>query len=73
MKKLCLRILVALVGFAGLGVAAQAQVPDKLLLKFPSNSWSLAQHFQRVRTESVVCRTRHRKPLSSAAMKIMRV
>jgi hypothetical protein len=35
MKKPCLRILVALVGFAGLGVAAKAQVPDQLVVKIP--------------------------------------
>jgi hypothetical protein len=35
MKKLCLRILVALVGFAGLGVAAKAQVVDQIVMTVP--------------------------------------
>jgi hypothetical protein len=35
MKKLCLRILVVLVGFAGLGVAAKAQVVDQIIVKIP--------------------------------------
>ena len=35
MKKLCLRILVVLVGFAGLGVAAKAQVVDQIVVKIP--------------------------------------
>src|SRR5258708_31471476 len=35
MKKLCLRIAVALVGFAGLGFTAKAQVPDQIVVTIP--------------------------------------
>jgi hypothetical protein len=35
MKKLCLRIAVALVGFAGLGITAKAQVPDQIVVTIP--------------------------------------
>jgi hypothetical protein len=35
MKKLCLRVLVALVGFAGLGVAAKAQAVDQVVATIP--------------------------------------
>ena len=35
MKKLCLRIVVALVGFAGLGITAKAQVPDQIIVTIP--------------------------------------
>jgi hypothetical protein len=35
MKKLCLRILVALVGLAGLGVAANAQTVDQVVATIP--------------------------------------
>jgi hypothetical protein len=35
MKKLCLRIVVALVGFAGLGITAKAQVPDQIVVNIP--------------------------------------
>jgi hypothetical protein len=35
MKKLCLRILVALVGLAGLGVAAKAQAVDQIVTTIP--------------------------------------
>jgi hypothetical protein len=35
MKKLCLRIAVALVSFAGLGITAKAQVVDQILVTIP--------------------------------------
>lgn len=35
MKKLCLRIAVALVGFAGLGITAKAQVADQIVVTIP--------------------------------------
>jgi tetraacyldisaccharide-1-P 4'-kinase len=35
MKKLCLRIAVALVGFAGLGITAKAQVVDQIVVTVP--------------------------------------
>ena len=35
MKKLCLPILVTLVGFAGLSVAAKAQVVDQIVVTIP--------------------------------------
>jgi len=35
MKKLCLRIAVALVGFAGLGITAKAQVVDQVVVTIP--------------------------------------
>ena len=35
MKKLCLRIAVALVSFAGLGVTAKAQVVDEIVVNIP--------------------------------------
>src|SRR6266853_1857813 len=35
MKKLSLRIAVALVGFAGLGFTAKAQVPDQIVVTIP--------------------------------------
>jgi hypothetical protein len=35
MKKLCLRIAVALVGFAGLGITAKAQVLDQIVVTIP--------------------------------------
>jgi hypothetical protein len=35
MKKLSLRIAVALVGFAGLGITAKAQVPDQIVVTIP--------------------------------------
>jgi hypothetical protein len=35
MKKLYLRIVVALVGFAGLGITAKAQVPDQMVMTVP--------------------------------------
>jgi hypothetical protein len=35
MKKLSLRIAVALVGLAGLGVAAKAWVPDQIVVTIP--------------------------------------
>jgi hypothetical protein len=35
MKKLCLRIAVALVSFAGLGIIAKAQVPDQIVVTIP--------------------------------------
>ena len=35
MKKLCLRVLVALVGFAGLGFAAKAQAVDQVVATIP--------------------------------------
>jgi hypothetical protein len=35
MKKLCLRIAVSLVGFAGLGITAKAQVVDQIVVTIP--------------------------------------
>ncbi len=35
MKRLCLRIAVALVGFAGLGITAKAQVLDQIVVTIP--------------------------------------
>jgi hypothetical protein len=35
MKKLCLRIAVALVSFAGLGITAKAQVADQIVVTIP--------------------------------------
>jgi hypothetical protein len=35
MKKLCLRIAVALVSFAGLGITAKAQVVDQIIVTIP--------------------------------------
>jgi hypothetical protein len=35
MKKLCLRIAVALVSFAGLGITAKAQVVDQIVVTIP--------------------------------------
>jgi len=35
MKKLCLRIVVALVGFAGLGITAKAQAVDQIVVTIP--------------------------------------
>jgi hypothetical protein len=35
MKKLCLRIAVALVSFAGLGITAEAQVVDQIVVTIP--------------------------------------
>ena len=35
MKKQCMRILIALIGVAGLGMAARGQVPDQILVNIP--------------------------------------
>jgi hypothetical protein len=35
MRKQCLRILIALIGVAGLGMAARGQVPDQIEFKIP--------------------------------------
>jgi hypothetical protein len=35
MKKLCLRAAVALIGFAGLGITAKAQVADQIVVTIP--------------------------------------
>jgi hypothetical protein len=35
MKKLCLRIAITLVGFAGLGITAKAQVADQVVVTIP--------------------------------------
>jgi hypothetical protein len=35
MEKQCMRILIALIGVAGLGMAARGQVPDQILVNIP--------------------------------------
>jgi hypothetical protein len=35
MKKQCMRILIVLIGVAGLGMAARGQVPDQILVNIP--------------------------------------
>jgi hypothetical protein len=35
MKKLCLRIAIALIGFGGLGITAKAQVADQIVVTIP--------------------------------------
>jgi hypothetical protein len=50
MRKHCLRILIALIGIAGLGMATWGQLPDQIEVNITTILWSLAKHFLRVPT-----------------------
>jgi hypothetical protein len=40
------RILIALIGLAGLGMAAKGQAVDQIVVNIPTSLWSLAKHFR---------------------------
>ena len=50
-RKQYLRILIALIGVAGLGIAAKSQETDKIVVNIPYELWWLAKHFQQAHME----------------------